>query len=182
MFTNTWHANQSRFWDIHVKPTNLKSYLEIGSHEGQSAKWVLDTFPESHVTCIDTWDGGGQGEANENYVDIEARFKANMAPYGERVKAIKSYSFNALKALDETFDVIYVDGSHLSKHVLEDAVLSFRLLNPGGLLIFDDFGWKGYAEPHKNPKLAIDVFVSCNRDQLTVLHVGWQVIVRKHVE
>ncbi len=180
MFTNTWHANQSRFWDIHVKPTNLKSYLEIGSYEGQSAKWVLDTFPESRVTCIDTWDGEGQGPlVDENYGDIEGRFKANMSPYGERVKAIKGFSFNALKALDETFDVIYIDGSHLSKHVLEDAVLSLPLLNPGGLLIFDDYGWNGYKETHKNPKLAIDVFVSCNRDQLTVLHIGWQVILKK---
>jgi len=179
MFTNTWHANQSRFWDIYVKPTNLKSYLEIGSYEGQSTKWVLDTFPESRVTCIDTWDGGGEASENENYLEIEARFKINMMPYGERIKAIKGLSFNALKGLDETFDVIYIDGSHLSKHVLEDAVLSFPLLNPGGLLIFDDYGWNGYEESHKIPKHAIDAFVSCNRDQLTLLHLGWQVILKK---
>ena len=179
MFTNTWHAGQSRFWDIHVKPTNLKSYLEIGSYEGQSAKWVLETFPESRVTCIDTWDGGGESTADENYVDIEARFKTNMSPYGERIKAIKGFSFNVLKAIDETFDVIYIDGSHLSQHVLEDAVLSFPLLNPGGLIIFDDYGWNGYKETNKNPKHAIDAFVWCNQDQLTLLHVGWQVILRK---
>jgi predicted O-methyltransferase YrrM len=101
-----------------------------------------------------------------------------MIPYGERIKAIKGLSFNALKGLDETFDVIYIDGSHLSKHVLEDAVLSLPLLNPGGLLIFDDYGWNGYEESHKLPKHAIDAFVSCNRDKLTLLHLGWQVILK----
>jgi predicted O-methyltransferase YrrM len=36
------------------------------------------------------------------------------------------------------YDLIYIDGSHFPADVLEDAVLSWRLLKPGGMLIFDD--------------------------------------------
>ena len=179
MFTNTWHANQSMYWDRFVKQLQPKTYLEVGSYEGQSAKWVLDTFPACNVTCIDTWDGVGQGKADDNYVDIETRYKDNMKEYGDRVTTIKDFSFNALKRLDGEFDLIYIDGSHLSKHVLEDAVLSFHLLRVGGVLIFDDYGWNGYAEGWKVPKAAIDAFLSVRREDVRVLHSGWQVILQK---
>lgn len=178
MFTNTWHANQSAYWDKFVKPLQPKRYLEVGSYEGQSAKWVLDTFPECSATCIDTWDGVGQA-SDGNYVDIETRYKDNMKPYGDRVSTIKDFSFNALKGIDGVFDLIYIDGSHLSKHVLEDAVLSFHRLRVGGLLIFDDYGWNAYKNNWQNPKAAIDAFLSCRRENIRVFHVGWQIMLEK---
>ena len=38
----------------------------------------------------------------------------------------------------QKYDIIYIDGSHEARDVLEDAVLAYRLLKIGGLLIFDD--------------------------------------------
>ena len=37
------------------------------------------------------------------------------------------------------FDLIYIDASHYAPDVLSDAVLAFKLLKPGGILIFDDY-------------------------------------------
>ena len=36
---------------------------------------------------------------------------------------------------------VYVDGSHHARDVLQDAVLAWGLLRPGGYMIFDDYGW-----------------------------------------
>ena len=36
-------------------------------------------------------------------------------------------------------DLIYIDGSHLAKDVLSDAILSWKLLKPSGVMIFDDY-------------------------------------------
>jgi len=56
-----------------------------------------------------------------------------------KVKIIRDFSHNAVKLLkDEYFDIIYIDGNHESYSVIEDAVLYFRKLKVGGIMIFDD--------------------------------------------
>ena len=55
----------------------------------------------------------------------------------------------------ETYDIIYIDGSHATSDVLEDAVLSYRLLKPGGLLIFDDYHWAGRSIRGRDSRRAL---------------------------
>lgn len=181
MFTNNWHEGQSPMWEKLIIPLRPSRYLEIGSYEGQSAKWILDKT-EADVVCVDTWDGEGQGSGcvAEEYIDkVETRFDANMKEYGGRVTKLKGKSFDCLKNLEGQFDLVYIDGSHLARHVIEDAVLSFALLRKGGVLVFDDYGWKGFKEEWKNPKLAIDAFFNIFREEIQVIHVGWQAFVIK---
>ena len=49
-----------------------------------------------------------------------------------------SYSPSSPSSL-RLFDLIYVDGGHDGATALSDGLLSYRLLRPGGLLIFDDY-------------------------------------------
>ena len=39
----------------------------------------------------------------------------------------------------ESFDFVYVDGSHLVLDVLQDAAMCWPLIRPGGTLVFDDY-------------------------------------------
>ena len=68
---------------------------------------------------------------------------------------------------------------YLAADVLTDACLAWLRLDRGGLMVFDDYGWDRYQEPHKNPRLAIDSFLSCFSGRYELLHKGYQVIVRK---
>jgi len=61
--------------------------------------------------------------------------------------------------IDERFDCIYIDADHRAAGVLEDAVLSWRLLKGGGIMILDDYGWNLYENPFKCPKRGIDAFL-----------------------
>ena len=61
-----------------------------------------------------------------------------------------------LKLNDDFFDIIYIDGNHEPEYVLEDAVLSFRKLKKGGIMIFDDYGWGGKDLTQRG----IDAFLS----------------------
>lgn len=84
----------------------------------------------------------------------------------------------------ESFDFIYVDGSHQACDVICDAVLSFKLLSEGGIIIFDDYLWRGGAadtgNPLKTPKLAIDAFVNLYFDRLQLLSFPlYQLYARK---
>ena len=74
---------------------------------------------------------------------------------------------------DEFFDIIYIDGNHDSEYVLEDAVLSFRKLKKGGIMIFDDYGWD-------ETKLGIDSFLSCYSKNINMIGMSnLQIFIKK---
>jgi predicted O-methyltransferase YrrM len=76
-------------------------------------------------------------------------------------------------------DIVFVDGSHEASDVLQDIVLSWRLLKPRGIIIMDDYEW-GLDRPLiERPKPAIDAFLKCYEGQYEVLQKEYQVIVRK---
>jgi predicted O-methyltransferase YrrM len=147
-----------------------KRALEIGSHEGRSACWTLKNCPRlMSLYCIDVWRDP----------EIERRFDDNIAEAMEGSTVLfqkfKSPSVPKLAELlvhqSNGFDFIYVDGSHTAPDVLADAVLSFELLKPGGLLAFDDYLWveDNGVNPLNAPKIAIDAFVNIYRQQLRVV-------------
>lgn len=147
--------------------------IEIGSFCGGSAVWCLENIFDKEtgfLYCIDV-------EENEY-------LKNNLSPY-KNVKFIKGESFDILKSLNhngiykEFADLIYIDGSHIAKNVLEDIVLSWGLLKQNGIMIIDDYGW-GYDRPDKEkPKPSVDAFLHIYNDLYEILNYGWQVFIRK---
>ena len=56
------------------------------------------------------------------------------------------------------FDFVYVDGSHLALDVLVDAALAWRLLSPGGVLVFDEVAEEAnQGGEHTSPLVAEDL-------------------------
>ena len=168
-----WVANKDPIWRRLVLP-RLPAigvrWLEIGSLEGRSACWVLDNAldDDGELVCVDIWPGKR----------IEANFDYNVAG---RATKIKGRSADFLRDDDSIYDVVHIDGSHDAPDVLEDAVLSWPRLKPGGVLIFDDYPLEidGSDADKVNPGPAIDGFLSSFAKRLCVLHKEWQVIAVK---
>ncbi len=181
-FSYDWTTRNIPVWTRVLGPLMGKpdlNYLEVGVFEGRTVAWMLEnvlTHPTARLTGIDIFLG-----------DVEARYLATLEATGQADKAttIKGYSQVELKRLPpESFDIIYVDGSHTAEDVLADAVLSWQLLKDDGLLIFDDYLWLGPPSawrlpPELRPGVAIDAFITSYRNYLTVVHRDYQVIVRK---
>ena len=163
-------------WERLTHPLRGKKLrvLEIGSFEGASTTWILDNLmshPESTLTSIDTFEGGMEhqdaGKADEyDIASLESRFRANVAKCDHvgKLKVIKAKSDDALIELRRqcaSFDFVYIDASHVAIDVLHDAVMSWRMLNVHGTMVFDDFTWKGYVEDCYNPRIAIQSFLRC---------------------
>ena len=75
--------------------------------------------------------------------------------------------------LDFTFDFIYVDGNHQTPEVLLDACLAFKLLEPNGVMLFDDYaGGAGVGA-------AVDAFLKAYSGQLKVIVKNYQLAVQK---
>lgn len=161
VFTKDWHDANVPLWSKLIERKPRKA-LEIGSLEGRSAYWLLANCPGIELTCIDPWD----------WPDIERRFDFNI---NGRATKIKGRSADVLPGLSGPFDWIYVDGSHHASDVLLDALQAWRLLAPGGLLIFDDYG---YSDPQwGTPGPGIDAFLSVV--DCKIIHKGYQVVVEK---
>lgn len=189
MFTFDWFSNNIPIWEKKLKIYKNKSnlfFLEIGCFEGRATRWLLEnilTGKNSRIVVIDTFDGGPDligwdiDEKNLLY-----RFQENTKEYEQRIVIMKGYSQEILPtiAAKPIFDFIYIDGSHIAKDVLTDAVLSWRLLKNGGILIFDDYGWDLHEDVTRNPKIAINTFLDIWKHEYKILHKGYQIIVQKN--
>lgn len=81
----------------------------------------------------------------------------------------------------ESFDLAYVDGSHVASNVLFDGVMAGRLLKVGGVLVFDDYKWPD-AKEGNGPKEGIDAFILAHQASFQVLDSGYQVVLQKVAE
>jgi SAM-dependent methyltransferase len=185
-FSVKWFAPNVRRWEPIISGhEGLSRILEIGSFEGLSACYFLWRLPDSTVTCIDTFTGSPE-DAVYGYggEDLEAVFDRNVALLdATRVRKLKGPSRARLSELldeESTFDLVYVDGSHLALDVLVDAALSWQVLAPGGVLIFDDYDWAMLGDDRLlRPGPAVDAFLELVKEHALVLQRRGQVIVRK---
>jgi glycosyltransferase involved in cell wall biosynthesis/predicted O-methyltransferase YrrM len=161
--------------------------LEIGSFEGRSAVFFLEHLPLARITCVESFKGSEEhtDPASPHFADmaeVERRFDQNMSPYGDRVKKRKGDSIDILPALrteGRSFDIIYVDGDHHASSVFFDATLSWQMLAPDGILIFDDYLWQVGNSSAERPKTGIDEFLRNIGEEAEELSRDYQVIIRK---
>jgi hypothetical protein len=190
-FTQDWFSIHIYLWQQVLKNfanlPNLK-FLEIGSWEGRATSWLLDnilTHESAKITCIDTFKGSceHQNLDADCIKSLETRFDFNIALTGSADKVEKNVGISqeVLRTLPlDTYDFLYIDGSHIASDVLEDAVLGWRLVKVKGVIIFDDYNWPEVKDnPTQHPKLAIDAFLTIFRDKIQIIFKGYQVIIQK---
>jgi predicted O-methyltransferase YrrM len=185
-FTADWTTQHFPNWAEAFAPyrSRVTRILEIGSWEGRSALFFLNYFPHASLTCIDTWDGGAEHQGNwaVRARESELRFDSNLARFTSRLEKIKALSALALGELGiagRRFDIVYVDGSHRATDVYVDGSLAWPMVVPGGLLLFDDYGWNIMPDEHARPKLGIDAFLAACAGQYHEILRGYQIIIAK---
>jgi tetratricopeptide (TPR) repeat protein len=145
--------------------------LEIGSFQGMSACWLLDhilTHATAKITCID--------------LGFKPEFDLNIAKTGvaEKVTKLEGYSQEILSTLTpNTYNFVYIDGCHLASVVLQDALLSWNLLKPGGIMIFDDYEYRDPDHPEEDTGKGIDQFIKTISEPIKILHQGYQLMIQK---
>jgi len=154
-FTRRWfvHRNMttfSTFLPPQYDGTTPVRMIQIGVFEGMDLVWQLQNtlkHPGSFAVGIDPW--AETNKLDTNFMsEVEQRARKNIRPWSGKVKLIKGYSQDVLeKALRMElleavptgyWDLVVIDGDHNQLPVLQDAVLAFRLLKPGGWMLFDD--------------------------------------------
>jgi predicted O-methyltransferase YrrM len=200
IFTTDWFETAARpVWDQLIPNLPATRVLEVGSYEGASACYLIEQLGAKaplEIHCVDPWEGsaslGGEGV---DMHEIETRFRRNTALLIERsahpvtLEVHKDFSDIVLPQLLTQkgrgyFDLVYIDGSHQAPEVLADAVLGFKLLRCKGIMVFDDYLWRGSeadsSNPALSPKLAIDAFVNCNYGKVHIVPAPlYQIFIQK---
>ena len=176
-FSVDWFSNNIPIWQKALAPFKAQpdvKYLELGVYEGRSLIWMLEnilTHPTAQVVAIDLFP--------ENLLTT-FRHNLEVAGAGNKVEVLKGKFSDILGKLPrKSFDIIYLDGGHMSWTTLETTILAWPLLKDNGLLIFDDYlSHKDWPE-ELTPKAAIDAFILSHRNFVDITGQGYQMFVRK---
>jgi predicted O-methyltransferase YrrM len=158
----------------------IEHAIEIGNHEGRSACWIVENMlsPTGQLCCIDPF----------NHLPTKTLFEQNISKAVSNMQSYKTmtdYSYVALARLisqRRQFDFIYIDGAHHNHEVITDAVMSWKLLKDGGIMVFDDYFPLTDGMIPSSPKTAIDTFLLLFSEDFELLFTNTQVGIRKFVK
>jgi hypothetical protein len=189
-FTADWFTSRIKDWEQHVE--HLKgqpfNYLEIGSYEGRSILHIHDNYATNKncfLVSVDPYPS--YHDLSDKLINAaEERFYRNISGKNIvhfKMDMIEFSMFKRLTIAEPSFyDLIYVDGSHLSFDCFTDSQLSWRLLKTGGVMVLDDYGLTNYNNAGKefeNCRFGIDYFLKSIEGKFELLHKGWQVVIKK---
>lgn len=195
-YSTDWFSGNIPVWDsifseYGLKGTHFLNFLEIGCFEGRATNYLLENVLTGNgckIHVVDTFGGsteesGMKWDSEYDFSKLYDTFMRNTQEHTDKIVVHRGQSGKILKKDFEydSFNFVYIDGSHTSPDVLQDAILSHPLLKVGGILIFDDYGWKDpkNPDPTNSPQMAIDFFYNVYRHQYKPLHQGYQVALLK---
>jgi hypothetical protein len=146
-------------------------YVECGSYQGYSMAVVLRYLaglPGRHCFLYDLFDpAGGQGEGKRlpaHAPDLFDRVRARFQDY-DNVTVTRGKVPDVLhEVAPQRIAFLHVDMNNADAERGALEVL-FERISPGGMVVFDDYGWTGY----RDQKAAADSFM--RREGLGVLEL-----------
>ena len=115
--------------------------VEIGAFKGKSTCFIAEgiTSKNCEFYTIDTWynDGGMQ----ENRQDVFPDFLKNTAPYKDKIRPLREFSYKARKTWPEQkkIDFLWIDGDHSYEGVKKDIQNWIPLVKKNSTICFHDY-------------------------------------------
>lgn len=155
--------------------------IEIGVFEGLTTFWLADQLtPHNKNLKIYAVDPHvGSNDMFEDFTFVKQNFLHNLRVCQHKnVTYIPKHSQEGLIDLinqNIKAELIYVDGDHKASEVLTDLVLSWKLLQVGGIILCDDTTtWRftdsqGIQSAQMSVRMAVETFIQCNWHKIKIL-------------
>jgi len=177
MFPN-WFQNVSPYFDRKCPNVPLRA-LQIGTYTGDATEWLLINREIEYLYDVDTWEGSEEEQHEhldfnsvEGYYD--SRFTGNPNVIKQKMTSDEFFNQNT-----KTFNFIYIDGSHTALQTALDGLNAFKVLEPGGVIAFDDYLWAEGGKPFLEPKRGVDAFLQVCEGEVRCLEGGYQMWFEK---
>lgn len=105
-----------------IKENQYKTYLEIGVFEGETFKKIVSDVKDS----VDPYDDDFEKLSPEKEFDVKYRMSSDV--FFEKIAPTMGYKY----------DIIFIDGSHLTEQVDKDLENSLNYLNENGTIVLHD--------------------------------------------
>ena len=175
-----------------VKNGETITVLEVGTYAGISLINIVKLIPKSIGYGLDKWSNYIESDLlnsveilnNIDELKVESSFYKNVAVEGleDRIHGIKGDSYEVLIEMmkeNKRFDFIYVDGSHKAFDCYSDLMISWRLLERGGILAIDDYLYNSEDVVINSPFEGVNHFLKKHDKEIKILHKGYRVFLTK---
>ena len=123
---------QGKFLQFLCRMLNPQRVLEIGTYTGYAAICIARGLPEGgRLVTI---------EANREYEDTLRHYFAK-AQVAEKIELILGDAKTVIPALNETFDLVFIDADKVSYPTYYNIVM--EKVRPGGFILADNVLWDG---------------------------------------
>ena len=161
--------------------------LEIGTYTGTSLINIVKLIPNSIGYGVDLWSSYNENDLliNMDNLLIESSSHKNikMERMGGKVFGIKGDSSKVLMEMvvkNDMYDFIYVDGSHLMLDCYLDLILSWKILNKGGIMAIDDYTYNiNNINNLVSPFEGVNHFLKKYENEYNLLNKGYRVFLQK---
>ncbi|MBR5018968.1 MAG: O-methyltransferase [Bacteroidales bacterium] len=124
--------------------------LEIGTFSGYSTIWMAGALPE-----------GGRIDTLEKNDEMEELIREGLsrACVSDRVRLVIGDALDILPLIDETYDLVYIDGNKREYVAYYQSVID--LVRPGGWILADNVLWDGQVavgDPRSQQTRSIQAF------------------------
>ena len=140
---------------------NIKNVMEIGFNSGFSTLLMLITNPNTCVSCFDL---------GEHKYTLPCYNKMKET-FGDRLNITIGDSTCTLTCMNETYEVIHIDGGHSTEVAQSDITNAYRLSKQGTILIMDDYDfsnlhtlWNDHIIKYDLKKIDIYVYDTPHHD------------------
>lgn len=146
-----------------IKEMSPKMALELGSWKGMSSVFIAEEMRRNNddccLICVDTFYGSPEhwdysradniavsllfknGRPNMYYTFLSNVVQKGLSDIILPFPQATGAALQILARLGMRFDFIYVDAGHDYTSVYNDLAGCWSLLNPGGVIVGDDFTW-----------------------------------------
>lgn len=143
------HPSRGRVLYRHIKRTQPKDLLELGTARGGSAVFIaaaLEVNGAGHLTSVDRFAGAFADPSPREVLD-----KAGLGDWVTLDNSFSTYTWFLKSEIEKRlkpsgavrpgYDFIFLDGAKNWSTDGLAVILAEKLLRPGGWLLLDDLGW-----------------------------------------
>lgn len=147
MFLSAPLSSRNQFGKLLNQKGLVGEAVEIGTHRGDFAKILLDSWAGSVLHCVDPWSNYEQIQQNalpergpSRADDLSQTLSVLRKHHPNRFRIVRNQSSQAANLFpDASLDFIYIDGDHSYPAVKTDLLLWWPKAKPGGIFAGHDF-------------------------------------------